>query len=104
MSDDPALWRHCLALQRHCQLVPFTIADPLELALPKVNVNSPLAMTDGEQQVVFDTKNKHQRHAYAHSQQQRLHATLKQWQQLGCSLRLFSTADALENQWPGELL
>ncbi|PHR66414.1 DUF58 domain-containing protein [Pseudidiomarina marina] len=104
LSDDPALWRHCLALQRHCQLVPFTIIDPLELQLPNVSDHTPLSMTDGELSVVVDPVNKHQRHAYAHAQQQRLQSVVKQWQQLGCPLRMISSADALENQWPGELL
>lgn len=104
LSDDPAIWQHCLALQRHCQLLPFQITDPLELQLPEHAGHQHLAMTDGEQHVVVDAADQHQRHAYSHAQQQRQAHLVQQWQQLGGELRQFSAADALESQWPGVVL
>src|SRR5690554_346681 len=103
-SQDPAIWRHCSALQRHCQLLPFQIIDPLEQRLPSPNYPAHLAMTDGEQQLVIDPADRHQTNAYAQAMAQRQTDIVKQWQQLGCSVRQFSAAEALESQWPGVTL
>ncbi|SDB46478.1 Protein of unknown function DUF58 [Pseudidiomarina indica] len=103
-SDDPALWRSLLALQRHCQLVPFFVSDPLEQELPHITGTGQLKLTDGEQQLTMNPANVQQREHYAAAQSEWLHSRIQQWRNLGGNLRHFSAAQPLELQWPGEIL
>lgn len=103
-SDDPALWRNLLALQRHCQLVPFMITDPMEQQLPAVNGTGMLWLTDGQQQLAVHPGNSQQRKSYAQAQQQWQQNRVQQWRQLGSTLHHFSAGQPIELQWPGEVL
>ena len=104
LSPDPALWQSCLALQRHCQLLPFQIIDPLEFALPAHSAHETLALSDGQQQWQVDLANSQQREAFVQAGAQQQKLISDQWHQLGCQLRQISAAEALESQWPGVVL
>lgn len=104
LNPNDATWRSLLALQRHCQIQPFQIVDPVELNIPPSSVADTLPLTHDDQHVIVDPSNNHQRQAYAQAMQQHQQHMLQHWQQFGLSVQQFSSAEALELQWPGVTL
>ncbi|MGQ4276280.1 DUF58 domain-containing protein [Pseudidiomarina sp. E22-M8] len=88
------------SLQRHCSLQVIQCTDPLEASLPAQLEQQDIALTDGSSSWHFaagdtTTRTHYRDNAMAHQQQ-----LIQQVQQLGLELFQFSSADAIETQWP----
>ncbi|WP_313932444.1 DUF58 domain-containing protein [Pseudidiomarina fusca] len=103
-SADTAAVQALLALQRHCQLVPMQLVDPLELSLEAVaqaQISEQLALTDGQVEWQFDPHQAHQQQQYANAAAAWQQQLIQQFQQQALELWQFSAATPLESQWPG---
>ncbi|KFZ28717.1 hypothetical protein IDAT_08225 [Pseudidiomarina atlantica] len=94
-------------LQRHCTVNLLQCTDPLDHALPRELDQQDVALVahqgkpdDAAQQLFFAAGDRASRALYAERAQQQQQRVLKLAQQLGTPLRVFSAAEALENQWP----
>ncbi len=100
LAADEDTFNLCQALQRHCQVYPMQLFDPLERELPANLQAYNLTLTDGHQRLALPAWSNAERTAYQHAAQQRQLELIARFKRANLQLREVDAARALEEQWP----